>query len=49
VVSCQESREHRQRIEALTSRVGTIAPGLKQAFDGIRTTMIAAQGGMGGG
>jgi hypothetical protein len=49
VVSRQERHEHRQRIEALTSRVGTIAPGVEQAFDGIRTTMIAAQGGMGGG
>jgi Golgi phosphoprotein 3 GPP34 len=49
VVTRQESREHRHRIEALTSRVGTIAPGLGQALEGIRTTMIAAQGGMGGG
>jgi hypothetical protein len=49
VVSRPESREYKHRIEALTSRVGTIAPGLEKAFEGIRTTMIAAQGGMGGG
>jgi Golgi phosphoprotein 3 (GPP34) len=49
VVSRKDSREYKDRIDALTSRVGAIAPGLEKAFEGIRTTMIAAQGGMGGG
>jgi len=49
VVSRKESREYKDRIEALTERVGAIAPGLKKAFQGIRTTMVAAQGGIGGG
>jgi hypothetical protein len=49
VVSRKDRREYKDRIDALTSRVGTIAPGLEKAFEGIRTTMIAAQGGMGGG
>ncbi|MEA2234575.1 MAG: hypothetical protein QOD83_4391 [Solirubrobacteraceae bacterium] len=49
VVSRKESREYKDRIEALTERVGAIAPGLEKAFQGIRTTMVAAQGGIGGG
>jgi hypothetical protein len=49
VISRKESREYKARIDALTSRVGAIAPGLGPAFQSIRMTMIAAQGGMGGG
>jgi hypothetical protein len=49
VVSRGDRRDYDDRIDALTDRVAAIAPGLRDAFRGIRTTMIAAQGGMGGG
>jgi hypothetical protein len=48
VVSRKASREGKDLIDALTGRVGTLAPGLEAAFRGIRMTMTAAQGGMGG-
>ncbi|MET7701305.1 GPP34 family phosphoprotein [Streptomyces sp. NPDC005485] len=48
VVSGEDRRRHRARIDALTGRLGELAPGLETAVHGMRTTMIAAQGGMGG-
>jgi hypothetical protein len=44
----KETREYSDRIDALTARLGEAVPGLDKAFSGIRMTMIAAQGGMGG-
>jgi hypothetical protein len=49
VVPRRAARVHRARIDALTGRLGTLAPGLEKAVRGLRTTMVAAQGGMGGG
>lgn len=49
VVSRSDSHDHKERIDALTGRLGDAAPGLGRAVRGIRTTMVAAQGGMGGG
>ncbi|MFD9596153.1 GPP34 family phosphoprotein [Kitasatospora sp. NPDC059973] len=49
VLSRQEQRAHAGRIAALTARLGERAPGLAKAVDGLGTTMVAAQGGMGGG
>ncbi|GGN64547.1 hypothetical protein GCM10011579_034040 [Streptomyces albiflavescens] len=48
VVSGQDRRRHRARIDDLTGRLGELAPGLEATVRGLRTTMIAAQGGMGG-
>ncbi|NEB00474.1 GPP34 family phosphoprotein [Streptomyces sp. SID13726] len=48
VVSRQDARALRDRIDACTGRLGTLAPGLEQAVRDLPTTMIAAQGGMGG-
>lgn len=48
VVSRRDSHVYRERIEALTNRAGAVAPGLETAFQGIRTTIVAAQGGIGG-
>ncbi|UKY47567.1 GOLPH3/VPS74 family protein [Streptomyces inhibens] len=48
VLSRKDSRDHKDRIEALTDRLGDIAPGLDKAVHSLRITMIAAQGGMGG-
>ncbi|MFE3163111.1 GPP34 family phosphoprotein [Streptomyces sp. NPDC059224] len=45
----REARVHRARVDALTGRLGSLAPGLEKAVRGLRTTVIAAQGGMGGG
>ncbi|MFF4901923.1 GPP34 family phosphoprotein [Streptomyces sp. NPDC001068] len=42
-------RADRARVDALTGRLGALAPGLEKAVRGLRTTMVAAQGGMGGG
>lgn len=47
-VSRKETRDHKARIEELTTRLGDAVPGLDKALRGIRMTMIAAQGGMGG-
>ncbi|MGW1880494.1 GOLPH3/VPS74 family protein [Streptomyces sp. NPDC001975] len=49
VVTRRDIRVHRARVDALTGRLGSLAPGLEKAVRGLRTTMVAAQGGMGGG
>ncbi|MFF8729110.1 GPP34 family phosphoprotein [Streptomyces sp. NPDC015171] len=49
VVPRRDSRVHRARVDDLTGRLGPLAPGLEKAVRGLHTTMIAAQGGMGGG
>jgi hypothetical protein len=49
VLSRRESRDYKDRVESLTGRVGAVAPGLRRAIQGTSTTMIAAQGGIGGG
>lgn len=48
VLSGPDQRRHHARIDDLTGRLGELAPGLETAVRGLRTTMIAAQGGMGG-
>ncbi|MFG2958382.1 hypothetical protein ACGF5O_32265 [Streptomyces sp. NPDC048291] len=48
VVSRQDQKTLRARIDACTGRLGTLAPGLEHAVRALPTTMIAAQGGMGG-
>ncbi|MFJ9852815.1 GPP34 family phosphoprotein [Streptomyces sp. NPDC101150] len=48
VASGGDRRRHRARIDDLTGRLGELAPGLETTVRGLRTTMIAAQGGMGG-
>lgn len=48
VVPRRDSRVHRARIDALTGRLGELAPRLEKAVRGLRLTMVAAQGGMGG-
>ena len=48
VLSRQDARELRARIDACTGRLGDLAPGLEKAVRGLSMTMIAAQGGMGG-
>ncbi|MEU0946992.1 GPP34 family phosphoprotein [Streptomyces canus] len=49
VLSRREARVLRERVDACTSRLGALAPGLEKAVRGLNTTMIAARGGMGGG
>jgi hypothetical protein len=49
VVSRQDHRTFRARIDACTGCLATLAPGLETAVRALPTTMIAAQGGMGGG
>ncbi|MFE2727932.1 GPP34 family phosphoprotein [Kitasatospora sp. NPDC059327] len=49
VLSRQERRERADRIAALTDRLAERAPGLARAVGGLGTTMVAAQGGTGGG
>ncbi|MEW2300839.1 GPP34 family phosphoprotein [Streptomyces sp. NPDC006655] len=49
VVSRRDQKELRPRIDACTGRLGALAPGLEQAVRALPTTMVAAQGGMGGG
>ncbi|MFB0615044.1 GPP34 family phosphoprotein [Streptomyces sp. AGS-58] len=49
VVSRSDARTGKDRIEELTGRVGAVAPGLGAAIGGLRMTLVAAQGGMGGG
>ncbi|MGW4439628.1 GOLPH3/VPS74 family protein [Streptomyces sp. NPDC004596] len=49
VVSRQDRRTHRSRIDACTGTLAALAPGLEAAVRALPTTMIAAQGGMGGG
>lgn len=49
VVSRRDRKTHRARIDACTGTLGALAPGLENAVRALPTTMIAAQGGMGGG
>ena len=48
VVSRKDRHTYKGQVEALTVRVGEIAPGLEKAVRAISMTMIAAQGGLGG-
>ncbi|MEU1535087.1 GOLPH3/VPS74 family protein [Streptomyces fagopyri] len=48
VVSRQDQKTFRTRIDACTGRLGALAPGLEKTVRALPTTMIAAQGGMGG-
>ncbi|MGW6008432.1 GOLPH3/VPS74 family protein [Streptomyces sp. NPDC055210] len=48
VVSRQDQKMYRARIDACTRRLAALAPGLEKAVRALPTTMIAAQGGMGG-
>lgn len=48
VMSGQDRRRYRARVDALTGRLGELAPGLETTVRGLNTTMIAARGGMGG-
>ncbi|MFG3282268.1 GPP34 family phosphoprotein [Streptomyces sp. NPDC048111] len=49
VVPRADARAHRGRVEALTGELDAVAPGLAEAVRGLGTTLVAAQGGMGGG
>ncbi|MFE7168374.1 GPP34 family phosphoprotein [Streptomyces sp. NPDC057616] len=49
VVSRQDQKTYRDRIDACTATLAVLAPGLEKAVRDLPTTMIAAQGGMGGG
>ncbi|MEU9128413.1 GPP34 family phosphoprotein [Kitasatospora sp. NPDC048540] len=49
VVSRGERRAHRDRVTALTGRLSELSPALARAVGGLGTTLVAAQGGMGGG
>jgi len=49
VVSRQDHRAFQARIDACTGSLAALAPGLEKAVRALPTTMIAAQGGMGGG
>ncbi|MGW7695540.1 GOLPH3/VPS74 family protein [Streptomyces asiaticus] len=48
VLSRQDHKTFRARIDACTGRLATLAPGLEKAVRALPMTMIAAQGGMGG-
>ncbi|MFI6657535.1 GPP34 family phosphoprotein [Streptomyces sp. NPDC050523] len=48
VVSRQDQKTYRARIDACTGTLAVLAPGLEKAVRHLPTTMIAAQGGMGG-
>ncbi|WP_420010348.1 GOLPH3/VPS74 family protein [Streptomyces collinus] len=48
VVSRREDKTYRARIDACTKSLACLAPGLEHAVRDLPTTMIAAQGGMGG-
>lgn len=48
VVSRQDQKAFRARIDACTGRLAALAPGLEKAVRTLPMTMIAAQGGMGG-
>ncbi|MFE4964507.1 GPP34 family phosphoprotein [Streptomyces sp. NPDC056660] len=48
VVSRQDHTAFRARIDACTRSLAVLAPGLEKAVRALPTTMIAAQGGMGG-
>ncbi|MEV0740391.1 GPP34 family phosphoprotein [Streptomyces sp. NPDC050549] len=49
VVSRRDRRTYRARIDACTDSLAALAPGLEKAVRTLPTTMIAGQGGMGGG
>ncbi|WP_406193821.1 GPP34 family phosphoprotein [Kitasatospora sp. NBC_01560] len=49
VLARQDRRAHAGRVAACTDRLGAEAPGLARAVAGLNLTMVAAQGGMGGG
>ncbi|MGW1209426.1 GOLPH3/VPS74 family protein [Streptomyces sp. NPDC002499] len=48
VVSRRDQKTYRARIDACTGRLAALGPGLEKAVRALPTTMIAAQGGMGG-
>ncbi|MDF3301747.1 GOLPH3/VPS74 family protein [Streptomyces tropicalis] len=48
VVPRRDRKTCRARIDACTGRIAPLAPGLEKAVRALPTTMIAAQGGMGG-
>ncbi|MGW1590187.1 GOLPH3/VPS74 family protein [Streptomyces sp. NPDC002386] len=48
VLSRQDRKTYRTRIDACTGTLAALAPGLEKAVRALPTTMIAAQGGMGG-
>ncbi|WP_330288910.1 GOLPH3/VPS74 family protein [Streptomyces sp. NBC_00576] len=49
VVSRRDQKTFRARIDACTGSLAALAPGLEKAVRALPTTVIAAQGGMGGG
>ncbi|WP_405015025.1 GPP34 family phosphoprotein [Kitasatospora sp. NBC_01539] len=49
VLSRHDRKAHAGRITALTDRLADPAPGLARAVSGLNLTMVAGQGGMGGG
>ncbi|MFF2045952.1 GPP34 family phosphoprotein [Kitasatospora sp. NPDC058170] len=49
VLSRHDRKAHARRIEALTDRLTDRAPGLARAVAGLNLTIVAGQGGMGGG
>jgi hypothetical protein len=49
LVSHADARAHKDRLDALTGRLDAIAPALGRTVRGLGTTLVAAQGGMGGG
>ncbi|GGY96911.1 hypothetical protein GCM10010300_46070 [Streptomyces olivaceoviridis] len=48
VVSRRDQKTFRARIDTCTGSLATLAPGLEKAVRAFPTTIIAAQGGMGG-
>jgi hypothetical protein len=49
VVSRADAHARKKRIAELTGRLDAVAPGLGKAVGGLGLTMVAAQGGLGGG
>ncbi|MFJ1709336.1 GPP34 family phosphoprotein [Kitasatospora sp. NPDC088346] len=49
VLSRQDRKAHAAQVTALTGRLAERAPGLARTVTGLNRTMVAAQGGMGGG
>lgn len=48
LASRRDRKTYRARVDACTGSLATLAPGLEKAVRDLPTTMIAAQGGMGG-
>ncbi|MFF4188757.1 GPP34 family phosphoprotein [Streptomyces sp. NPDC001691] len=48
IVSRADARAHRDRLDAAAGRLDALAPALGKAVRGLGTTLVAAQGGMGG-